>query len=178
MYREEGAFGNYKGKFNLAKDFYKTKGWKFMGESKIDVGIFVVASGRWELDNDVPDVKTKNVRLKVGSGITVAYSFSWVISYPIGPVPVYLSFTLGISAGFAMEHSLSFCWVNGRFQNWELRPYNEITISITLSLSAALVILVNLPFFFSVSISAAPQYPIPERRPPISWKIESSTDPL
>ena len=135
---KKGALGKYKSKYNLAKDFYKTKGWKFMGESKIDVGIFAVATGRWELDQDVPDVKSTNVRLKVGSGITAAYSFSWTISYTIGPVPVYVSFTLGVAAGFAMEHALSFCWVNGRFQNWELKPYNEFTISIKLSLAAAL----------------------------------------
>ena len=135
---KKGAFANYKGKFNLAKDFYKTKGWKFMGESGIDVGFFVVATGRWELDKDVPDVKSTNVSLRVGSGVTVSYSFSWTISYPIGPVPVYVSFTLGIAAGFAMEHVLNFCWVNGRFQNWELKPYNDITIFISLSLAAAL----------------------------------------
>ena len=138
MYREEGAFGNYKGKFNLAKDFYKTKGWKFMGASNIDVGVFAVATGRWELDKGVPDVKSTNVSLRVGSGITAAYSFSWTISYPIGPVPVYVSFGLGVAVGFAMEHVLNFCWVNGSFQNWELKPYNDLTISISLSLSAAL----------------------------------------
>ena len=135
---KKGIFGEYMSKYNLAKDFYKTKGWKFMGESKIDVGIFIVATGRWNLDEDVPDVKSKVVKLKVGSGITAAYSFSWVVSYTIGPVPLYVSFTLGIAAGFAVEHALSFCWVNGRFQNWELRPYNECTISINISLAAAL----------------------------------------
>ncbi len=135
---KKGTFANYKGKYNLAKDFYKTKGWKFMGESGIDVGFFVVATGRWELDGDVPDVKSTNVSLRVGTGVTISYSFSWTISYPIGPVPVYVSFTLGIAAGFAMEHVLNFCWVNGGFQNWELKPYNDITISISLSLGAAL----------------------------------------
>lgn len=135
---KKGTYANYKGKYNLAKDFYKTKGWKFMGESGIDVGFFVVATGRWELDKDVPDVKSTNVSLRVGTGITISYSFSWTISYPIGPVPVYVSFTLGIAAGFAMEHALNFCWVNGGFQNWELKPYNDITISISLSLGAAL----------------------------------------
>ena len=135
---KKGAFGNYKGKFNLAKDFYKTKGWKFMGASNIDVGVFAVATGRWELDKGVPDVKSTNVSLRVGSGITAAYSFSWTISYPIGPVPVYVSFTLGVAVGFAMEHVLNFCWVNGGFQNWELKPYNDLTISISISLAAAL----------------------------------------
>lgn len=135
---KKGTFGNYMGKYNLAKAFYKTKGWKFMGESAIDMGFFVVATGRWELDGNVPDVKSTVVSLRVGTGVTVSYSFSWTISYPIGPVPVYVSFTLGIAAGFAMEHVLNFCWVNGGFQNWELKPYNDITISISLSLGAAL----------------------------------------
>ena len=109
-----------------------------MGASNIDVGVFAVTTGRWELDKGVPDVKSTNVSLRVGSGITAAYSFSWTISYPIGPVPVYVSFGLGVAVGFAMEHVLNFCWVNGSFQNWELKPFNDFTISISFSLSAAL----------------------------------------
>lgn len=124
----KGAFANYKAQYNLARDYYKAKFWKFIGQSSIDVGFFVVATGRWQLDNSNPDVKSKDVVLRAGSGFTITYEYSWLVSYPLGPVPVYGCISVGIYAGFALQHELSFCWVNGEFQNWRLRPYKDINI--------------------------------------------------
>ncbi|MBR2797169.1 MAG: hypothetical protein IKE17_05410 [Clostridia bacterium] len=127
---KEGMLANYKAQYNLAKDLYKEKAWKFFGESKFNVGLFVVLTGRWELDKDIPNVITKNISIRGGVGVTLSYSFSWTVSYPIGPVPVYVCFTLGVSAGFAMEIAVDFCIVNGNFRNWNLRPVNNITITV------------------------------------------------
>ena len=46
------------------------------------------------------------------------------------------------------------------------------------SFKDAAEIFTNFPVSFNVSISFAPQYPIPERNPPTSWKMVSSNLPL
>ena len=134
----EGMLANYKAQYNLAKDVYKEKAWKFFGESKFNVGIFAVLTGRWELDNDVPNVISRNVSIKGGFGVTASYSYSWTISYPIGPVPVYVCFTLGVSAGFAAEVSVDFGIVNGQFRDWRLRFVDNVTITIGFMFSGQL----------------------------------------
>ena len=133
---KKGAFGNYMGKYNLAKEFYKSEPFKLMGEASIDVGLFVLASGRWELDANVPDVKSVVIKLKSALGVTAAFSYSWTIPFNVGPVPLYVAFTFGVSAGFSINYAVSFCWVNGGFQNWSLTPLEEVTITIGLSLAA------------------------------------------
>ena len=133
---EKGMFANYGAQFNLAKDFYKEKKFKFMGESDFKVGLYAVLTGRWELDKDIPDIISTNVSLRGGFGVTLSYSWSWTASYPLGPVPVYICFTLGVSAGFAMDLAVNFCWVNGEFQNWQIKPVNSLTINVALSFSA------------------------------------------
>ena len=134
----KGWLGNYMAQYNLAKDIYKAKAWKFFGESKFNVGFFVVLTGRWELDKDIPSVISKNISLRGGVGVTLSYSYSWTISYPLGPVPVYVCFTLGVSAGFSMESSVNFCIVNGELRNWDIRPVSNITITVGFMLSGQL----------------------------------------
>ncbi len=134
----KGMLGNYMAQYNLAKDIYKAKAWKFFGESKFNVGFFVVLTGRWELDKDIPSVISKNISLRGGVGVTLSYSYSWTISYPLGPVPVYVCFTLGVSAGFSMESSVNFCIVNGELRNWDMRPVSNITITVGFMLSGQL----------------------------------------
>ena len=136
---QKGAYANYKAQYNLAKDYYKTKDWKFLGTSSIDVGIFAVLTGRWELDDKDPDViASKNVSLRGGVGATISYSYSWTISYPVGPVPVYVCFTLGVSAGFALEAVVNFSIVDGELHGFEFKPFNDITIDIGFMFSAQL----------------------------------------
>ena len=134
----ESWFANYKAQYALASDFYTEKKWKFMGQSSIEVGIFAVGTGRWELDNDDPDVKTKNIQLAVGFGATACYEYSWTISYPVGPVPVYVCFSLGVCAGVSIQFTADICWVNGGFQNFKLYPVDEITYSISFYFAAQL----------------------------------------
>lgn len=135
---KEGWFANYKAQFGLASDFYREKKWKFLGQSKISVGIFAVGTGRWELDSTNPDVKTTNVQVALGFGMTATYEYSWTISYPVGPVPVYVCFTLGVSAGVAIQFTADFCWTDSGFANWKLYPVDEITYSICFFFAAQL----------------------------------------
>ena len=127
---QKGLLANTKAQYNLAKDYYKTKKWKLMGESAIDMGIFAVLSGRWELDNDNPDVTTTRVSLRGGAGFTISYSYSWTISYPVIGIPLYVCFTLGISAGFSAELVISLAMNNDQFGYFHLNPLNDITIDI------------------------------------------------
>ena len=81
--QQEGWYANYKAQFGLASDFYREKKWKFMGQSSIEIGMFAVGTGRWELDNDNEDVKSKNIQVAPGFGLTACYEYSWTISYPL-----------------------------------------------------------------------------------------------
>ena len=90
-----------------------------MGQSSIEIGIFAVGTGRWELDNDDPDVKRKNIQLAVGFGATACYEYSWTISYPIGPVPAYVCFAIGVTAGVSIQFTVDFCWSNGGFGSFK-----------------------------------------------------------
>ena len=134
----EGWFANYKAQYSLAADYYRTKTWKFMGQSSIEVGMFAVGTGRWELDNNNPDVKSKNVQVALGFGMTACYEYSWTISYPIGPVPVYICFSLGVCAGVSIQFTADFCWASGGFANFKIYPIDEITYSISFYFAAQL----------------------------------------
>ena len=135
---KEGAFANYQAQYGLAKDFYQEKRFKCLGETSLELGWFAVATGRWELDDSIPDILSTDVTLKLGTGMTLSLSVSWTISYSLGPVPAYIAITLGISAGFAMEFSLDLSYVNGEFKDWKLRPYSSFTIDIGILLAAQL----------------------------------------
>ena len=135
---QEGLLANTKAQYNLAKNYYKTKKWKLMGESCIDMGVFAVLSGRWELDKDIPDVTTTRVSLRGGAGFTISYSYSWTISYPVLGIPIYVCFTLGVSAGFSAELVINLSMSNGNFDYFDLNPLNDITIDIGLMASAQL----------------------------------------
>ncbi|MBQ8963851.1 MAG: hypothetical protein IJ089_08640, partial [Clostridia bacterium] len=127
--------GDYKAKYGVAYDFYKSKGLKFIGTSDLKFGIFAVATGRWQLDNSDPDVKTKLITLKAGFGFTVTYSFSWGIAFLAGPVPLNLSLIIGVSAGASFNFQIDLAWENGEFQHWKGYLLKNIEINIGLSVA-------------------------------------------
>ncbi len=133
---QKSWLADYKAQYALASDYYKSMPTKFMGSSSIDVGIFAVATGRWELDNENEDVKSTNIRVALGFGATLSYEYSWTMHYQIGPVPAYICFTLGVCAGVSLQMSIDFCWVNGHFQNWKIYALDEITYSISFYFAA------------------------------------------
>lgn len=136
---KEGADANYQAQYALAKDFYQEQRFKCLANTSLELGWFAVGTGRWELDDSIPDLLSKDVTLKFDSGFTVSFAVSWTLSYPIaGTVPAYVTFTIGISAGFAVEFALDLSWVNGQFQDWEFRPLSNITIDIGVLLAAQL----------------------------------------
>ena len=96
----------------------------------------MVATVRWELDNENEDVKSTNVKLAAGFGVTVTYEYSWTMHYTIGPLPAYVQFTCGVYAGFSLQLSVDFCWVNGGFRNWKVYPPEELTTYIGIYLAA------------------------------------------
>ena len=51
-----GTWANYKAQEGVAYDYYAKRRASVLMESKIEMGIFVLASGRWALDNQVEDV--------------------------------------------------------------------------------------------------------------------------
>lgn len=133
---KEAGFANYMSQANLAFDYYREKAHKFLYSSTINIGLFATVSGRWQLDNSNPDVKTTLVNFRGGLGATVTYAFNWTWSYVIGPMPVYVGFTFGVSVGFGLEIDISTCWINGGFHDWRFRPVRDLTVNVNLNLAA------------------------------------------
>ena len=133
---KENGFSNYKAQYGVAYDKYKQQGWHFYGESKLEIGVFCVISARWEIDNSDENITRKIVKGRGAAGILVKYSYSWMIMHLIGPVPVYISFTLGINAGFALSLQVGFSWDGNSFHDWELKPLKDLTINIAFSFTA------------------------------------------
>jgi hypothetical protein len=96
------------------------------------MGWFGVASGRWELDNSLPDILSEDISLRVGTGLTWTFTISYTVTYAIPPfeVPAYATVSLGISAGIGIEFTLEMSWVNGTFQTWKLFPLKNTTVDI------------------------------------------------
>ena len=119
-------------KKNLGKDAVKHRGINVLKKEDLDLGWFWVATGRWELDNSIPDVKTKEIKLRSAEGLVLTYSYTETQTafIPGTPIPDYVSITFGISCGFAMEHEISFIMVNGEFQNWQFLPVKSVTIDL------------------------------------------------
>lgn len=126
----KGAFAKYAANYALACDYFKEQRFKCLRDFSIDVGWFVVATGRWEIEDNYDDILSKIVSFRVGSGITVTLTASWTI-IPIAALPfLYVAVSVSLSAGFASQWTLDLCWVNGAFQDWSLRPYDNFTIDI------------------------------------------------
>ncbi len=70
------------------------------------------------------------LRSAAGFVLTYSYTITEQTFLPGTPIPAYLSFIFGLSCGFAVEHNLSFIFVNGGFDNWDFRPVSNITIDL------------------------------------------------
>jgi len=127
--------GDYKAKYGVAYDFYKSKGLKFIGTSDLKFGIFAVATGRWQLDNSDPDVKTKLITVRAGFGFTISYAFSWGIAFAAGPVPLNLTLSIGVSVGASFNFQIDLAWVNGEFQHWKAYLLKNIEFNISFSVA-------------------------------------------
>ncbi len=126
----KGAFAKYAADYALACDYYKEQRFKCLRDFSVDVGWFVVATGRWEIEDNYDDILSKIVSFRVGSGITITLTASWTI-IPIAALPfLYVAVSVSLSAGFASQWTLDLCWVNGAFKEWSLHPYDNFTIDI------------------------------------------------
>ena len=132
----ECGFAQYKAQMGVAYDYYKEKRWKFLGASKLGFGMFGLVSARWEIDNSDGNITRKFIKGRGAMGALLKYTYSWTISYPLGPVPLYLTLTLGISAGFAIGLQVGFSWDGKRIREWEFKPLRDITVLISGSFSA------------------------------------------
>ena len=130
LFQKEGWYANAKSKMAVAYDYYKRKGWKFIGSSKLDVGLFIVGSGRWNTDSSDAKNVEKDINLRVAIGVTVSYSISLTWSIPILYIPVYISVDIGLSAGMALGRELRFLYINGKLQNWRFLPLKDVTINL------------------------------------------------
>jgi len=133
---KQGAVANYFAQLGVAYQFYTMKKHTILQESKLDVGLFFILSARWDLDNTIEDVKTKVITFRSGAGILLKYSYSWTIRFTLFCVPMYLSLTLAVNAGFQIGNEVAFAWVNGEFHNWSWKPIKDFTIMISVSFTA------------------------------------------
>ena len=153
---KEGGFANQLAQMGAAYDYYKTGGWKFMGESKLEFGWFALLSGRKDVTDEETPTEKGIIKARFATGVLLKYSYSWTILHMIGPVPAYISFTIGINAGIAISLEAGFSWSAGvGFDDWEFKPLKDITISIALLFSAQVGVGVKgfLEVYFRVSAS-------------------------
>ena len=125
-----GFLSNQLSKLSVAYKYYRENKISFLMESKIKVGWFALLSGRWQVDNQDKDVKLTVIKLRGAFGLTLKYSFSWTMVISLGPVPVYIGFTVAITAGVAFGIQAGFSWVDGAFHDWQLQPAKDITFSL------------------------------------------------
>ena len=133
---QECGIAQYKAQMGVAYDYYREKRWKFLGASKLGFGMFGLVSARWEIDNSDENITRKFIKGRGAVGVLLKYSYSWTISYPLGPVPLYLTLTLGINAGFALGLQVGFSWDGKAIREWEFKPLRDITVLIAGSFSA------------------------------------------
>ena len=132
----ESGFAQAKAQLSAAYDYYKTGGWKFLGESKLEFGWFLLFSGRADGGKEEGEVGVMEVR--GGTGVLLKYSYSWTIVHMLGPVPLYVSFTLGVNAGVGLSMQVGWSWKDGEsgFGDFEFKPLKDITILISFSFMA------------------------------------------
>ena len=130
LFQEKSWYANAKSKMAVAYDYYKRKGWKFIGSTKLDVGMFVIGSGRWSIDNSDAKNIAKDINLRLCVGVTVTYTISLTWSIPVLCVPVYLSVEIRLCAGMALGLELRFLYNNGKLQNWRFNLLKDITINL------------------------------------------------
>ena len=135
-FEKDGAMANYWMQYKIAYEYYAENRLSFLMESKLKLGWFALLSGRWQVDNQDRDVKLTVVKLRGAFGMTLKYSFSWQMKFAVGPVPFYVCFTLGASAGVAIGIQLGFSWHDNRFKNWQLQPLREVVVNIGFSFTA------------------------------------------
>ena len=134
--KKEGWLANYKAQYALAMDFYHYEKTTILQESKINLGWFFLASGRWVTDNSIEDVKTKIITLNAGFGILLKYSYSWQMRGVLCGVPWYIAITIAINAGVDLNFEMGFSYINGSFHNWSCRPFKDITFVLGFSVIA------------------------------------------
>lgn len=123
-----------KAKVGADKDWYSSIMLKFMGEFKINFGMYGLGIVRWPLDESVPDVMSRDVSGSLVVGFTAGLYASWAVSR----VPFTLTFSMTLTVGVAIQFQVSFCLINGKLENWALKPLRDVTLTITLILGVQL----------------------------------------
>lgn len=132
-----GGFAQHLAQMGAAYDYYKTQGWKFLGESKLEFGWFVLGSGRWQVDESGIDDETGVMEIRFGTGVLLKYSYSWTLVHMVGPIPAYICFSLGVNAGFGISLQVGWSWSAKKgFGAFEFKPLKDITILISFSFTA------------------------------------------
>jgi len=132
-----GDFAQHLAQMGAAYDYYKTQGWKFLGESKLEFGWFVLGSGRWQVDESGTDDETGVMEIRLGTGVLLKYSYSWTLVHMVGPIPAYICFSLGVNAGFGISLQMGWSWSAKKgFGAFEFKPLKDITILISFSFTA------------------------------------------
>ena len=137
-FEQKSWLANAKTKYQVAWEYYTQKGFHFIAESKIDVGLFAIASGHKTLDNREKNVMAEDWSLRLNAGVVVSYAFEMTLCYTVVVVPLYMTIEIGASVGFAMGGEVRLLWRDGKFKDWKFIPLKDITITIAFSFGLTL----------------------------------------
>ena len=151
-----------KAQIGAAYDYYKQDNVDMMKEMSTAFGWFGVFAGRWQKDEDF------DTWLITVSGTTgIIFSFSYTMTQPcaIGPVPIYMSLTFGLSVGFCVGLDVEFVCRSGEYDDFRFGAFPEVTIEIAFSVTATAgagikgiaSIYISGTFCFNIAIALAPQ---------------------
>ena len=137
-FEQKSWLANAKTKYQVAWEYYTKKGFHFIAESKIDVGLFAIASCHWTLDNREKNVMAEDKSLRLTAGVVVSYAFEMTLCYTVVVVPMYMTIEIGASVGFAIGGELRLLWRDGKFKDWKLTLLKDVTITLAFTFGLTL----------------------------------------
>ena len=138
QYQHESYFAGQKQKLGTAQKYYKYMGDanQKMMTAKVNLGWYLMLSGKWEKDD--PDDHTTYWNASGTAGLTFLFSFDLTKPFTIGPVPLYANVNFSASVGFGTGLQVKVLMNKDHsFRDFQF-DFGGLTVEIRLALTVSL----------------------------------------
>ena len=131
-FEKDSAWAKQLHELGTAYKFYKERRFRFLAQSKLNFGMFVMLSGSFKNDRD-----DGSSLWSVGGivGVTLMYSFDFTMNVMLWVLPAYFNLNIGLSSGFGFGLQANLIRRDGKLVDYDIY-FPTITLTLRFAVTA------------------------------------------